>query len=94
MRYRTYHRSRPHTLYRAFDAQGVLLYVGLTVDLASRISVHRSTQPWWPEVAGITSERHPDYATVRAAELAAIQSELPKYNLQLTGKLRRPNSAT
>lgn len=91
MRDRTGHRSRPHTLYRLYDAGGAALYIGLTVDLATRLSVHRCTQPWWPEVAEITSERYPNYAAVHVAEREAIQAELPKYNRQLTGRFQPAN---
>lgn len=72
---------RHHVLYRFYDDQGVLLYVGITMTASHRFMSHRSEQLWWSEVKWINIEDHPDEGSARAAELAAIRSESPKYNI-------------
>ena len=78
--------SRPHVLYRFFDDLDVLLYVGITVHLPTRLADHEEGKPWWPEVARMTAEPYPDRPAVLAAEKMAIQSERPKYNVQHNGE--------
>lgn len=70
-----------HTLYRHFDAQGRLLYVGITVDPGRRWKQHQADKPWWAEVAQTTYEQHPDRASVLAAEREAILREEPLHNV-------------
>lgn len=74
-------RGRPntHTLYRMYDVDGMLLYVGLTNDPAGRFRGH-SAKDWWEEVASITLEHHCDREDLKFAELEAIETEFPLYN--------------
>jgi len=69
------------TLYRMFAADGGLLYVGISSRAAMRWEQHRGEKPWWSEVARITVEHFADRAAALAAELAAIRSEGPLYNI-------------
>lgn len=69
------------TLYRFFDSAGVLLYVGVTDEVATRWRTHAKTRPWWIQVATITLEHHASRAAVLDAELAAIKAERPLYNV-------------
>lgn len=71
----------PQALYRFFNATGDLLYVGITMNPASRWKSHRDEKPWWLEVTSITVEHHPDRASAEEAERQAIRSERPWYNL-------------
>jgi predicted GIY-YIG superfamily endonuclease len=71
------------TLYRFFDAEDTLLYVGLTVNPGRRMEKHRGTQPWWNDVARIEMEQHQDLATLRAAEREAIEHEQPLHNVRM-----------
>jgi hypothetical protein len=68
-------------LYRFFDGQGALLYIGLTCGFRTRMAAHRRQKDWWVHVARIELERFPDKASVVAAELAAIKHEKPRYNI-------------
>jgi len=70
-----------HALYRFFNAKGVLLYVGITKNPEGRVRNHRGDKPWWDEVANITIEKFNTRPELATAELKAIQSENPKYNL-------------
>lgn len=72
-------------LYRFWDAEGALLYIGITHRLNDRLSHHKKFKPWWWEVAAVTIERYPDRESVAAAEVLAIKTESPKYNVMLNG---------
>lgn len=67
-------------LYRAFDSDGELLYVGATVNPGHRFQTH-SGRDWWLEVASITLERFAEWEDLAAAEREAIIREGPKYNV-------------
>ena len=69
-------------LYRCFDAEGRLLYLGKSRYFLSRLETHRQTSPWWHEVAKITTETVPD-DQLDEAEREAIRRERPLYNLSV-----------
>lgn len=73
--------SEYHALYRFFDENGVLLYVGITADIGSRFKKHRGDKPWWYAVSTIRIERFPTRPAVLAAEREAIRSERPLWNV-------------
>ena len=68
------------TLYRFFDAQDVLLYVGITSVGPSRWSDHERNREWWSLVVRVSIEQFPDRALAMVAERAAILAEQPAYN--------------
>ena len=41
-----------YTVYRLYDAERNLLYVGMTSNLKRRLQHHSSQREWWPDVAG------------------------------------------
>lgn len=84
---------RPHALYRFYGAGDILLYVGLTVDLPTRLNKHRSDKPWWTLVVRMTIEHHPDRISVEQAERHAIITERPLFNVQHNGRIRAPRVA-
>lgn len=73
--------TRPHALYRFFDATGVLLYVGITNNPARRFTQHGVDREWWHEVETIRMQRFDDRESVLAAEREAIKTEQPRYNI-------------
>jgi predicted GIY-YIG superfamily endonuclease len=73
--------SRPHILYRFWDAQDVLLYVGISVDSASRIANHMRDQPWWPDVETIKFTTFPNRKAALEAEAEMIRTLKPLYNV-------------
>jgi len=73
--------SELHALYRFFDHDGLLLYVGITNDLGTRLSDHRRDKPWWAEVARVMVAQFESREAVLAAEKVAIRTEQPKYNV-------------
>lgn len=75
--------QRPHVVYRLFDAQGHLLYVGTTCNFVQRMWQHAADHKhWWSQVdrARTTVETYLTRDTARKAEAAAIADESPKYN--------------
>ena len=71
----------PTALYRHFDAGGELLYVGISLSPAYRLSQHRDASHWFPRVATVTIEWLPSRDEALRAERAAIQSEHPQCNI-------------
>jgi hypothetical protein len=70
----------PCRLYRHFDNDGVLLYVGISLSAVRRLAQHRSQSPWFEEIATIRVEVYPSRAAALAAETRAIQTEAPRHN--------------
>lgn len=69
-------------LYRAFDADGQLLYVGIAKDLEVRLKDHsRYSVAWIGQVASLTAEKYPSRRAAHAAESRAIRTEGPIYNI-------------
>jgi hypothetical protein len=69
-------------VYRHFDCNGRLLYVGRTAQFEHRHASHRNRTPWWPEVDRITSIPYGSYELCAAAEAEAIATEAPVNNRQ------------
>lgn len=70
----------PHVVYRCYDADDVLLYVGCTRDLDYRMSLQPAILMRRVEL--VTTEDFPNRAAARAAERAAITAEAPLLNKQ------------
>ena len=70
------------TLYRLFDADDQLLYVGISRNWRERFHAHEKAQPWWNEVTKITLERFDSREAVAEAERVAIKVERPTKNKQ------------
>lgn len=67
-------------LYRHFDADGRLLYVGISTASMRRLSEHRTDSAWFWSIATIKVERFDTIAQARLAETAAIKNERPLFN--------------
>lgn len=82
-------------LYRFFNAEGALLYVGITHDIDERWAAHERDKSWWPQVAEKTVEWFATRPLALEAERQAVQQEAPVHNV--TGKpwseTRRPLEA-
>lgn len=68
-------------LYRFFDVDGALLYVGITKNFGQRWVTHAKKKPWWPEAQRHTAEWFNTRREAEAAEKQAVVSEGPKYNV-------------
>ncbi len=76
-------------LYRQFDVDGHLLYVGISDDFLTRMGQHSHGSVWFPDVARITLERFATREEAIEAEDAAVTSEAPRYNIQYHRGARR-----
>jgi hypothetical protein len=72
--------EKPTTLYRHFDGDGRLLYVGISLNAIIRLAAHRAS-PWFDEIARVEIERFPSREVALAAERAAIRDEKPECNV-------------
>jgi excinuclease UvrABC nuclease subunit len=64
-------------LYRHYDAQGALLYVGIAIDAGPRLKKH----PWAKAVVRSAIAVFQTREEAAAAEAKAIRAERPKYNV-------------
>lgn len=69
-------------LYRHFDADGVLLYVGISLSAVTRLSQHKEQSGWYASIARVEIEWFEDRETALRAETTAIMVELPKHNIR------------
>lgn len=67
------------SLYRHFDAQGRLLYVGISKNALARMEGHAGSA-WYAQIATVTIEHYNSRDSARRAEQEAITSERPAYN--------------
>lgn len=71
----------PTALYRLFDAEERLLYVGITKELNARFAAHRDLKPWWSTVTRRAIEWFDARELAARAEVEAIRTEMPLYNM-------------
>ncbi|MDM5264777.1 GIY-YIG nuclease family protein [Sulfurovum sp. XTW-4] len=80
---------KQYDLYRHFDKDDNLLYVGISISALQRLSQHKDVSGWYHEISKITIEKFSSLDDARKAEKHAIWNELPKYNMQLNDDLGR-----
>src|SRR5437762_2873721 len=68
-------------VYRLYDAEGRLLYVGITETLRTRLLQHAKDKAWWPTVAYRRIACHAGRAAAEREERQAILCESPVYNV-------------
>lgn len=83
-----------HTLYRFYDTDGHLLYVGRTTNPGRRWREHEKRAPWFQAVSWVTREVYPTAEAVDVAEREAIANEHPIHNIALNGARHPPMRST
>jgi predicted GIY-YIG superfamily endonuclease len=68
-------------LYRAFDAEGILLYAGISVNAITRLGQHMTGSAWWELVTEIRVEKYATRADALEAETKVIEVEKPLHNV-------------
>lgn len=69
-------------LYRFYDSNDQLLYIGISLHAAQRASQHRRDKPWWPDVYRMEVQHlECDRREAEQIERSAIIDETPLYNL-------------
>tara|TARA_R110002110_G_scaffold75553_1_gene199634 strand:+ start:425 stop:925 length:501 start_codon:yes stop_codon:yes gene_type:complete len=71
-------------LYRHFDDDGVLLYVGISLNAIKRTSQHIKCSPWSRDIKRIEIDEFETRKAAMIAETDAIQAEKPLHNKQKT----------
>lgn len=67
-------------LYRHFDPERRLLYVGISNNHVNRLAAHRNDSAWFPLIKYVEIEHFDTRAQAEAAERHAIRTELPIFN--------------
>jgi len=70
------------SVYRFLDADGRLLYAGITRSGQRRFRKHAEEKDWWPQVTRIDVEHYPTATEAVAREREIIQTEHPVFNRQ------------
>lgn len=81
----------PAAVYRLWDVEGNLLYIGSAFDPEERCKSHQK-KPWWSEVARRTEQWFSARGTAYAEEMKAIRMERPKHNQMGTPGYRAPKT--
>lgn len=68
-------------VYRCYDADGDLLYVGCSKDVEKRLKQHEGyADSWVNQMARIAVEEYPDHESALLVEARAIATEHPYWN--------------
>lgn len=73
-----------HLLYLHLDANGTVLYVGLTGDMPKRHTAHRRESAWWPQVARVIEVGPYPYELGHDVERFVIEQLDPPHNVVFT----------
>jgi len=68
-------------IYRHFDAEGNLLYVGMSNNPINRLDNHRATAAWYHLIRSMTMEECGSMEEAAIKELEAIKNENPIHNI-------------
>lgn len=71
-----------HYVYRVYDFDDRLIYVGCTKDLFKRLSVHGKSSWWAYQIARVRGSVYPDRRLALDAESQAIKTERPRWNVK------------
>ncbi len=69
-----------YTVYRLYDAERNLLYVGCTSSLERRLRNHSNLRAWWPDVADVETETFANAGEAADYELQQAQELRPRHN--------------
>lgn len=69
------------TLYRFYNDDGQLLYVGIAGNPARRFEQHAHEKTWWDDVRRVTVNHFDTREQAAVAEVAAIREERPLHNV-------------
>lgn len=84
--------SQRTALYRLYNAEGNLLYIGISSDPSRRFRDHRSRHSWWGEVTNHSLEWFEIEFHALLAEVRAISTEAPRYNVRSTSRWKAQQS--
>jgi excinuclease UvrABC nuclease subunit len=82
-----------HYLYRHFDKDDRLLYVGVSLRALQRLAQHRNHAHWFEQICRVEMEQFATRQGALAAERVAIEREKPLYNIQFSEQQAAARSA-
>lgn len=71
----------PTAVYVLLDKDGVVLYVGISINVENRFKAHH-IRHWWPLVASTRIEHFDDHWSAQQRELVLIRDLQPIHNIQ------------
>lgn len=74
--------SRPTSVYRYYDKNSILIYVGITSAATGRQRQHNMDKEWWKYVHHQSVEHFPDRAHAHKREVELINKFRPPFNKQ------------
>lgn len=86
--------SERTAVYRLYDADDELLYVGMTNNIDRRFGTHAEGKFWWPEVARREVAWLDSRTDAMVAERTAIRNENPRHNKADRPYTPKPPSGT
>jgi hypothetical protein len=69
-------------LYRHFNKDGALLYVGISINALCRLKRHEDVSSWFDEIHRVDIERFSSREAALTAECEAIKRETPLHNVR------------
>lgn len=82
--------SDSHYVYRCYDHNDRLIYVGVTKNVPQRMTLHRNRQSdsrWWQDqVAEVSVKEYGNRRDAEAMEEEAILTENPRWNVKIKDK--------
>lgn len=82
--------ERKTALYRHFDHDGALLYVGISLSAVARLRQHMDVSHWSNEISRVDVQWFGTRAEAMDAERRAVQDEAPVHNMRLRKRKRSP----
>ncbi len=70
-----------YVVYKMYDIEDVVLYVGVSGRLYDRMRTHFYEKPWITEVARVEVEHVPNEERARRRERELIETEYPVHNI-------------
>ena len=82
--------EQPVALYRHFDKDDQLLYIGVSANTMARLSQHQQTAQWLIKAVKMTTEWFRDRQIALEAEKIAIEKEKPIHNIKHNAAVHPP----
>jgi excinuclease UvrABC nuclease subunit len=79
-------------LYRHFDKNGDLLYVGISLNVFMRLYQHKDSSHWFSEISTVTIEYFETRQDALIAEELAIKKEKPMHNIVFSKQIQNENT--
>ena len=78
------------SLYRHYDSEGKLLYVGISLSAITRLAQHKDHSHWYDRISKVAIEKFETRELALIAERNAVVSEHPECNINLRKQKESP----